>query len=660
MAELFLAKQVGLDGFEKVVAIKRILAHLAHDQDFVQMFQDEARIVAKLHHPNIVQIYDLGKSGETYFIAMEYIPGRNLSSVAKKARAKAEPLPPTHIARCISQACEGLYYAHTRDDTNGQPLEIVHRDVSPQNIIVSFSGSVKLVDFGIAKAATKIAHTRAGVLKGKYAYMSPEQIRGERTDARSDLFAVGIVLYELLCGRRPFEKENSIQTLKAIVQEEPVPCQSLNDDIPDVLAAIIERCLKKTAGERYQTAQDVQLALEDFVSSAPQRVNNLVISQWVTALFAEELSKKHGGTVNLPGVGDVVLPDPQNAPGSPAQPAPAHQAPGSVSSQPTPINPAAAAALASSVSASPAAALAAEADVPAVRGGGSVSLKGPVAAPSTTRDARPLVDEIPAGRSGLIREGIIERAAEDIIAEISWDEAATVHLPAADPTTSPAPVTPHQRAADPLDPQALDPAALARETLDPARAKDALASDVSGETDVALRRAGRGPREDALGRGPREDALGRGPREDALGRGPREDALGRDRAKTRWAGDRAKTRWAGDRAKTRWAGDRTKTRWGGDRAKTRWAGDRTKTRWAGDRTKTRWAGDRTKTRWAGDRTKTRWAGDRTKTRWAGDRTKTRWAGDRTKTRWGTAWAYPATRRSTRASWRKRPIRRRRS
>ena len=127
------------------------------------MFQDEARIVAKLNHPNIVQIYDLGKADDTYFIAMEYIPGRNLSSIAKKAKAKGEPLTPANIAQCIAQACDGLNYAHTRRDTNGQPLEIVHRDVSPQNIIVAFSGAVKLVDFGIAKAATKIAHTRAGV-----------------------------------------------------------------------------------------------------------------------------------------------------------------------------------------------------------------------------------------------------------------------------------------------------------------------------------------------------------------------------------------------------------------------------------------------------------------------------------------------------------------
>ena len=301
MAELFLAKQVGMEGFEKVVAIKRILAHLAYDEEFINMFRDEARIVAKLSHPNIVQIYDLGKSNDSYFIAMEYIPGRNLSSVAKKARARGEKLPPQYIGRCVAQACEGLYYAHTRKDIDGRPLQIVHRDISPQNIIVSFSGAVKLVDFGIAKAATKIAHTRAGVLKGKYAYMSPEQIRGEEIDARSDLFATGIVLYELLCGRRPFEKDNSIQTLKAIVQEQHRDCRELNSDIPDALARIIDKALSKDPEDRYQNAQDMQVALEDFVSASPVRVNNIAISQWITELFQEELTREQAARSSFRG-----------------------------------------------------------------------------------------------------------------------------------------------------------------------------------------------------------------------------------------------------------------------------------------------------------------------------------------------------------------------
>jgi serine/threonine protein kinase len=406
MAELFIAKQVGMEGFEKVVAIKRILAHLAYDEEFINMFRDEARIVAKLSHPNIVQIYDLGKHDDTYFIAMEYIPGRNLSSVAKKAKQRGEPMPPEYVARCIAQASEGLYYAHTRKDIDGRPLKIVHRDVSPQNIIVSFSGTVKLVDFGIAKAATKIAHTRAGVLKGKYAYMSPEQIRGEDTDARSDLFAVGVVLYELLCGRRPFEKDNSIQTLKAIVQEPHVDCREYNPAIPDTLAEIIDRALEKDPRRRYQDAQEVQVALEDFVSASAIRCNNITISKWVTDLFAEELSKDKGGTIVFQGIGEVILPDvlDRDAPVEPARSEP----------RPAPRDPSGSAA-------------ALEQPLQRGRGGGSIEQRAPIPAPSNRLVGRP--ESVFSGqtghlRSNLIEEGIIERPGD---ARASYDDDSTVH-----------------------------------------------------------------------------------------------------------------------------------------------------------------------------------------------------------------------------------------
>lgn len=405
MAELFLAKQVGMEGFERVVALKRILAHLAYDEEFINMFRDEARIVAKLSHPNIVQIFDLGKAEDTYFIAMEYIPGRNLSSVAKKARAKGEKLPPANIARCVAQACEGLHYAHTRSDLNGKPLEIVHRDVSPQNIIVAFSGTVKLVDFGIAKAATKIAHTRAGVLKGKYAYMSPEQIRGEVVDARSDLFAVGIVLYELLCGRRPFEKENSIQTLKAIVQEPHRDCRELNSDIPDGLAEIIDRALTKDRDERFADAQELQLALEDFVSGSGQRVNNLSIANWITKLFEEELSREQGGTVVFQGIGEVILPDVDEERDSEESPV-ALPAPSDAEGTHPPDGPAGGS----------------NEDVSRPlpltrgRGGGSIGERPPIPAPSTAMG-------LDGQRESLIEEGVIDRP---VARRDGYDDDATV------------------------------------------------------------------------------------------------------------------------------------------------------------------------------------------------------------------------------------------
>ena len=409
MAELFLAKQVGMEGFERVVAIKRILAHLAYDEEFINMFRDEARIVAKLTHPNIVQIYDLGKSDDTYFIAMEYIPGRNLSSVAKKARALNEKLPPAYIARCVAQACEGLHYAHTRSDMNGRPLKIVHRDVSPQNIIVSFEGTVKLVDFGIAKAATKIAHTRAGVLKGKYAYMSPEQIRGEEVDARSDLFAGGIVLYELLCGRRPFEKENSIQTLKSIVQERHRDCRELNADIPDALAAIIDKALEKDRNRRYQDAQELQIALEDFVIGGEERVNNLTIKTWVTGLFEEELSQEQGGTVVFQGIGEVILPEADEEP----RPPEAAKARSDQVVAPSSVELSAATGSADS-----------HEDLQPLplargRGGGSVDPRPPIQAPST------LTPQAKGARASLIEEGVIDRPV--VKREGGYDDDATVH-----------------------------------------------------------------------------------------------------------------------------------------------------------------------------------------------------------------------------------------
>lgn len=439
MAELFLAKQVGMEGFEKVVAIKRILSHLGHDEEFINMFRDEARIVAKLSHPNIVQIYDLGKSNDTYFIAMEYIPGRNLSSVAKRAKSLGLRLPAVYIARCMAQACDGLHYAHTRKDLDGQPLNIVHRDVSPQNIIVGFSGQVKLVDFGIAKAATKIAHTRAGVLKGKYAYMSPEQIRGEEIDARSDLFAVGIVLYELLAGRRPFEKENSIQTLKAIVQDQQTDPRELNPDIPVGMVEIIQKALSKKRDERYATAQEIQIALEDFVASGTERANNIVVSQWLSSLFADELSKGKGSTMVFKDVGEVILPDTDKAGAKKAkrtsdEPPPDKPKPVEASSRKpsepkrrakTPAAPSVAKERLSNSSVDDAS------KQPIVlkrgRGGGSVEARPPIQAPSTRMPER-RNSSVNVSRRQLIEEGVIDGESPPPDPSFS-DDATTIAPP---------------------------------------------------------------------------------------------------------------------------------------------------------------------------------------------------------------------------------------
>jgi serine/threonine protein kinase len=307
MAELFLAKQSGLEGFEKVVVIKRILSHLAQDEEFVSMFLDEARIAAKLGHPNIVQIYDLGKADDSYYIAMEYVSGRNVQHIITKQKEKGGLVPVEHTCRMVAGVCDGLHYAHSRKDYDGQPLNIVHRDISPQNILVSFAGGVKVVDFGIAKASTQLAQTRAGVLKGKYAYMSPEQVRGQKVDHRSDIFALGLVMYEMLTGRRPFDRESSLKTLKAIVQDKPLNPREINPDIPMDVVKLLSRALEKSPDRRYKNAQEMQLALEDYLESSPQKSNNVRLSRYLYDLFDDELNSD-SATMVVQGIGEVIIP----------------------------------------------------------------------------------------------------------------------------------------------------------------------------------------------------------------------------------------------------------------------------------------------------------------------------------------------------------------
>jgi serine/threonine-protein kinase len=310
MAEIFLAKQSGLEGFEKVVVLKRILPHLASDAEFVSMFLDEARIAAKLSHPNVVQIYDLGKADQTYYIAMEYVSGRNVQHLINKQQQLGGHLPVEHVVKIIAGVCDGLYYAHARKDYDGKPLNIVHRDISPQNILVSFAGGVKVVDFGIAKASTQLAQTRAGVLKGKYAYMSPEQVRGAKIDHRSDIFAVGLVMYEMLTGMRAFERDNSLKTLKAIVQEKPLNPREMNPDIPMEVVKLLSKALEKNPDRRYKSAQEMQLALEDWLETSPKKSNNVRVSRFLYELFDDELNSTEG-TLVVKGVGQVIIPTSQ-------------------------------------------------------------------------------------------------------------------------------------------------------------------------------------------------------------------------------------------------------------------------------------------------------------------------------------------------------------
>ena len=288
MAEIYLARQTGLVGFEKLVVVKIILPHLATEERFVRMFLDEARLAATLNHPHVVQVYDLGREQESYYIAMEFIAGQDLNALVKGAKKLGQQIPIEVACRIIANAAEGLHYAHTLKDRQGKPINLVHRDVSPSNILVSYEGGVKLVDFGIAKAESQTSKTQAGTLKGKYSYMSPEQARGLPLDARSDLFALGIVLYEVLVGRRLFRRESEFAIINDIVEGVVPKPSKLRPDLPSALDDICERALEKDVRARFQTAQEFQLALDRFLGKLPNPTTSIDVANFMSVTFAEE------------------------------------------------------------------------------------------------------------------------------------------------------------------------------------------------------------------------------------------------------------------------------------------------------------------------------------------------------------------------------------
>ena len=283
MAEVYLARQAGAAGFEKLVCLKRILPHLARDKQFVEMFLNEARLASRLDHPNIVSIFDLGEANGNYFIAMEFIDGPSLRAVHKTAEGRGEFLPIPEICKIISMAAGGLQYAHDLADTDGSPLGLVHRDISPDNILVHRNGAAKVVDFGIAKAANSASQTRTGTLKGKVAYMPPEQLRGEPLDRRTDVFALGVVLYELLAGKRPWEGTSEVALIGKIMTEEPTPLLKLRPDAPEALVAIVDRALSKDRDLRHQSCHELQADLENLVVQMGQSLTPARISDFVKA-----------------------------------------------------------------------------------------------------------------------------------------------------------------------------------------------------------------------------------------------------------------------------------------------------------------------------------------------------------------------------------------
>ncbi|MBL8604598.1 MAG: serine/threonine protein kinase [Myxococcales bacterium] len=266
MAEVFRGESTSMAGFKKLVAIKRVLPHLASNEKFIRMFLDEARLSARLSHANIVQVFDIGRVEGTYFIVMEFIDGINLKGVIEYLRSRKETVSLALAVHICVKVCEGLFYAHELTETDGRTLGIVHRDISPPNVLISRRGEVKIVDFGLAKAAHSVEKTEPGVVKGKFSYLAPETASGQEADAQADLYAVGIMLWEMLAGRKLFQGETDFATVKMVQQSQVPPLREFNKDVPEDLLPILEKALARDKRARYRTAQEMGDALQRFLA----------------------------------------------------------------------------------------------------------------------------------------------------------------------------------------------------------------------------------------------------------------------------------------------------------------------------------------------------------------------------------------------------------
>jgi serine/threonine protein kinase len=302
MAEIFLARVpgLGIEGFEKLVVLKRILPQHALDPELLRMFLDEARLSATLTHPHVIEVYDVGAVGDAPFFSMEYVHGANVREMLRaQGRAAGQvgssgsaPLPLAHAITIVAAAAEGLHYAHERLGPGGEPLGIVHRDVSPSNVLVSYDGAVKVSDFGIAKWAFQRTRTQEGTLKGKFAYMSPEQCRARPVDRRSDIFALGAILYEVTTGAPPFAGASELDILNQIATGRAAPptWPEAMGAYPPALSEIVLRALAPEPDDRFQTMQELQIALESFARSSGVALSTVALASYLQELFADELA----------------------------------------------------------------------------------------------------------------------------------------------------------------------------------------------------------------------------------------------------------------------------------------------------------------------------------------------------------------------------------
>lgn len=313
MASVYLARADGPPGYQKVVALKRIHPHLAVEKDYVEMFLDEARIASRITHPNVCSVFDFGESDGEYFIAMEYLVGEPLSRVHRRIVANAEqrssPLLPARMARIIAQACEGLHAAHELKDAQGESLNVVHRDVSAENLFVTYDGTTQVVDFGIAHARQRIHQTEAGQVKGTFPYMAPEQMTAGGVDRRVDVWALGTVLWELLTLRRLFLRDTDVNTMYAVLSGEIRPPSAYRDGVSAELDEIVLKALRRNPDERWQTAREMGQALRRVLAKEQALIGPAEIADWMSELFPDGEVRKQRlmeiartkETLDLPG-----------------------------------------------------------------------------------------------------------------------------------------------------------------------------------------------------------------------------------------------------------------------------------------------------------------------------------------------------------------------
>jgi serine/threonine protein kinase len=287
MAEVFRAESEGLQGFKKQVAIKRVLPHLSEKKKFISMFLDEARLSAHLSHSNCVQVFDIGVGDNAYFIVMEFVDGANLKAIAESLRKAEKEFPAHYVAFIAHEICKGLAYAHELVDPNGNDLHIVHRDMSPPNVLITKYGEVKIVDFGLAKANSQLERSEPGIIKGKFSYLSPEAAMGQDVDSRTDIFAVGIILWELLAGRRLFLGETDFQTVKKVQQAVVPSISSINSKVPPDLERIVAKALARDSNVRYRTARELGQDLSKFMFRLGQPVSTFDIATLVQGAMRE-------------------------------------------------------------------------------------------------------------------------------------------------------------------------------------------------------------------------------------------------------------------------------------------------------------------------------------------------------------------------------------